>query len=62
MVPAIMLPPTPTPPVTTNAADVDDVAAVLLDTVNTPTEFNDVWNIEAPVIPIPPEVTSNAAE
>jgi hypothetical protein len=41
---------------------VDDVAAVLLDTVNTPTEFNDVWNIEAPVIPIPPEVTRSADE
>jgi hypothetical protein len=37
-----MLPPTPTPPVTTKAAVVLFVAAVVFDTVNTPTEFNDV--------------------
>ena len=57
-----MLPPTPTPPVTTKAAVVLFVAAVVFDTVNTPTEFNDVWNVEAPVIPIPPEVTRSADE
>ena len=62
IVPAIILPPTPTPPLITNAALVDDVAAVVFDTVNTPDEVNEVWNVEAPVIPIPPDVTNKAAE
>ena len=30
--------------------------------VNAPIEVSDVWKVEAPVIPIPPEVTSKAAE
>jgi hypothetical protein len=29
------------------------------EAVNAPKEVSDVWNVEAPVIPIPPEVTSN---
>ena len=31
------------------------------EAVNAPTEVKEVWNVEAPVIPIPPEVTNNAA-
>jgi hypothetical protein len=31
------------------------------DAVNAPKEVNDVWNVDAPVIPMPPEVTNKAA-
>jgi hypothetical protein len=29
------------------------------EAVRAPTEVNEVWNVDAPVIPKPPEVTSN---
>ncbi len=32
------------------------------DAVKAPADVSDVWNVEAPVIPIPPAVTNNAAE
>jgi tagatose-1,6-bisphosphate aldolase len=32
------------------------------EAVNAPTDVSDVWKVEAPVIPMPPEVTSKAAE
>jgi hypothetical protein len=32
------------------------------EAVNAPKEVSDVWNVDAPVIPIPPEVTNKAAE
>jgi hypothetical protein len=73
--PATNKPPlTPTPPVTTKAPVVEEVVLVLFviettpaediveDAVNDPTDVNEVWNVEAPVIPKPPEVTNRAAE
>jgi hypothetical protein len=73
-VPAFKFPETPSPPITTKAPFVDDVELVLEENVaipvtpsveeavKAPTEVNEVWNVEAPVIPIPPEVTNKAAE
>ena len=73
--PATNNPPlTPIPPVTTKAPDVDEVVLVLLviettpaeaivdEAVNAPTDVSEVWNVDAPVIPIPPDVTNTAAE
>ncbi len=32
------------------------------DAVKAPTDVSEVWNVEAPVIPMPPDVTNKAAE
>ena len=31
------------------------------DAVSAPDDVKEVWNVDAPVIPIPPEVTNNEA-
>ena len=55
-------PVTPSPPAVILTLE-ERVATPVTDNVeeavNAPTEVNDVWNADAPVIPIPPEVTSN---
>jgi hypothetical protein len=55
-------PVTPNPPAVMLTLD-DKVATPETDNVElavkAPAEVSDVWNVEAPVIPIPPEVTNN---
>ena len=52
--PPNMFPLTPTPPVTINAPDVDDVAFVLLVIVCAPSTWRVDLNVVAPVTPSPP--------
>ena len=57
-------PVTPNPPAvifTLEANVATPVTPRVEEAVKAPTEVNEVWNIDAPVIPIPPEVTNKAA-
>jgi hypothetical protein len=58
-------PVTPSPPAVIFTLE-DKVATPVTDkveeAVKAPTDVSDVWNVEAPVTPIPPEVTRRAAE
>ena len=66
VVPLTVNPPvTPSPPAvifTLEARVATPVTDNVEEAVRAPTEVNDVWNVDAPVIPMPPEVTCIAAE
>ena len=57
-------PVTPKPPAAIFTLDANDATPVTLSVVlpiNGPTEVREVWKVDAPVTPIPPEVTNTAA-
>ena len=58
-------PETPNPPdwiFTLEASVATPVTPRVEDAVKAPTDVKDVWNIDAPVMPTPPDVTSKADE